>query len=64
MTTAPFHLGFHGVPLYDPVQQLALPLLCFYPTQAQPQARAFGPFTVPSNPKGPALEPVPLIEED
>ncbi len=42
----PAQLGFHGVPLYDPVQQLAIPLICFYPTQAPPQPQAFGPFTL------------------
>lgn len=45
-TTTALNLGFHGVPLYDPVQQLALPLICFYPTDAEPQTQAYGPFTM------------------
>jgi predicted dienelactone hydrolase len=44
MSTA--QLGFHGVPLYDRVQQLAIPLICFYPTLAPTQTQAFGPFSM------------------
>jgi predicted dienelactone hydrolase len=42
----PHQLGCHGMQLMDPVQKLAIPLICFYPTQQTPQGRAFGPFNM------------------
>ena len=42
----PHQLGCHGMQVLDPVQKLAIPLICFYPTQQAPQSQAFGPFSM------------------